>query len=62
MAAWLGTHVISQGIKLELFIFDTFHTASRVALMEVERAAEFAPVKVTGCLVLSGVQMVVWFT
>jgi hypothetical protein len=37
----------SQGIKLELFIFDMFHTASRVALLEVSRADEFAPVKVS---------------
>ena len=36
-----------QGIKLELFIFDTFPLAEpgKVALMEVDRAAEFAPVK-----------------
>ena len=36
-----------SGIKLELFIFDTFPLAQpgRVALMEVDRAAEFAPVK-----------------
>lgn len=35
------------GIKLELFIFDTFPSASpgRTALMEVQREAEFAPVK-----------------
>ncbi len=34
-----------QGIKLELFIFDTFPLAERVALLEVHRHEEFAPVK-----------------
>ncbi|BDA40449.1 UDP-N-acetylglucosamine diphosphorylase 1 [Coccomyxa sp. Obi] len=34
-----------QGIKLELFIFDTFVWAERVALLEVKREEEFAPVK-----------------
>lgn len=34
-----------QGIKLELFIFDTFPLAERVALLEVHRDEEFAPVK-----------------
>lgn len=34
-----------QGIKLELFIFDTFAWAERVALLEVKREEEFAPVK-----------------
>ena len=34
-----------QGIKLELFIFDTFPLADRVALLEVHRHEEFAPVK-----------------
>ncbi|DBA82806.1 hypothetical protein WJX77_012241 [Trebouxia sp. C0004] len=34
-----------QGVKLELFIFDTFPMAQRVSLMEVARASEFAPVK-----------------
>lgn len=34
-----------QGVKLELFIFDTFPMAHRVSLMEVARASEFAPVK-----------------
>ena len=36
-----------KGIKLELFIFDTFPLArpGKVALLEVDRAAEFAPVK-----------------
>lgn len=33
------------GVKLELFIFDTFPSAERFALMEVARADEFAPVK-----------------
>ncbi len=35
-----------QGVKLELFIFDPFHLATRLCLVEVERAAQFAPVKV----------------
>ena len=34
-----------QGVKLELFIFDTFPLASRAALLEVAREEEFAPVK-----------------
>lgn len=36
-----------DGIKLERFIFDTFPLASpgKVALLEVERTSEFAPVK-----------------
>ncbi|KAL0052616.1 hypothetical protein WJX82_004822 [Trebouxia sp. C0006] len=34
-----------QGVKLELFIFDTFPMAQRVSLMEVARASQFAPVK-----------------
>ncbi len=34
-----------QGVKLELFIFDTFPLAKRVALLEVHRHEEFAPVK-----------------
>ncbi len=34
-----------QGMKLELFIFDTFPLAERVALLEVHRHEEFAPVK-----------------
>ncbi len=34
-----------QGIKLEFFIFDTFPLAERVALLEVHRHEEFAPVK-----------------
>ena len=34
-----------QGVKLELFIFDTFPMAQQVALMEVARDSEFAPVK-----------------
>jgi len=34
-----------QGIKLEQFIFDPFPHARRTALLEVDRAAEFAPVK-----------------
>lgn len=39
------TGVSLAGIKLELFIFDTFPSAQRFALMEVARAEEFAPVK-----------------
>lgn len=34
-----------QGIKLELFIFDTFPLAASTALLEVRREEEFAPVK-----------------
>lgn len=34
-----------QGVKLELFIFDTFPMAQQVTLMEVARDSEFAPVK-----------------
>lgn len=34
-----------QGIKLELFIFDTFPMAAKVALLEAPRAQQFAPVK-----------------
>lgn len=34
-----------QGIKLELFIFDTFPLAASTALFEVARGDEFAPVK-----------------
>lgn len=38
-----GTKV--PGIKLELFIFDTFNMASQWGLMEVLRDEEFSPVK-----------------
>ena len=34
-----------DGIKLELFIFDTFPAAERWGLMEVDRSEEFSPVK-----------------
>ena len=34
-----------QGVKLELFIFDTFPLAASTALLEVRREEEFAPVK-----------------
>lgn len=36
-----------QGIKLELFIFDTFHLADprKTALLQVARDQEFSPVK-----------------
>lgn len=33
------------GIKLEMFIFDTFPLASKNVLFEIERASQFAPVK-----------------
>ena len=36
---------VLQGVKLELFIFDTFPLAQQVSLMEVLRDSEFAPVK-----------------
>ena len=36
---------VLQGVKLELFIFDTFPLASSTALFEVRREEEFAPVK-----------------
>jgi len=35
----------TNGIKLECFIFDVFEMAERFALIECERADEFAPVK-----------------
>ena len=34
-----------DGVKLELFIFDTFPSAERWGLMEVNRSEEFSPVK-----------------
>jgi UDP-N-acetylglucosamine/UDP-N-acetylgalactosamine diphosphorylase len=34
-----------DGVKLELFIFDTFSAAERWGLMEVHREEEFSPVK-----------------
>lgn len=34
-----------KGVKLELFIFDTFPLAQRAALLEVQREHQFAPVK-----------------
>ena len=34
-----------DGVKLELFIFDTFPSADRWGLMEVNRSEEFSPVK-----------------
>lgn len=33
------------GVKLEMFIFDPFHTAKKTTLFEVEREDHFAPVK-----------------
>ena len=38
-------HALVQGIKLELFIFDTLPMAKQLSLMEVPRKSEFAPVK-----------------
>jgi UDP-N-acetylglucosamine/UDP-N-acetylgalactosamine diphosphorylase len=35
----------NNGIKLESFIFDVFEAASAMAVLEVERAGEFSPVK-----------------
>ena len=35
----------NNGVKLELFIFDTFPHAQRMASLQVDRADEFAPVK-----------------
>ena len=46
--ACLFTLLPVQGIKLELFIFDPFYTASNVLLFEVDRADHFAGVKVGG--------------
>ena len=43
MAAAFGG--VPNGIKLESFIFDVFPAAQRMAALEVERAAEFSPVK-----------------
>ncbi|GAX81228.1 hypothetical protein CEUSTIGMA_g8660.t1 [Chlamydomonas eustigma] len=45
--SWLHKDGPVQGIKLELFIFDPFPIAEpeNVALVQVERAAQFAPVK-----------------
>lgn len=40
-----GSCVHQQGVKLELFIFDSFPLAERCALLEVRRGDEFAPVK-----------------
>lgn len=36
---------MQQGIKLELFIFDAFPHANKIALYEVNRNEQFAPVK-----------------
>jgi UDP-N-acetylglucosamine/UDP-N-acetylgalactosamine diphosphorylase len=35
----------SNGIKLELFIFDVFPFSERMSVLEVERASEFSPLK-----------------
>lgn len=35
----------NTGIKLESFIFDVFPSAERMAVLDIDRAAEFAPVK-----------------
>ena len=34
-----------NGVKLESFIFDVFPAAQRMAVLEIERSAEFSPVK-----------------
>ena len=34
-----------NGIKLESFIFDVFPSAKQMAILEIERNAEFSPVK-----------------
>jgi UDP-N-acetylglucosamine/UDP-N-acetylgalactosamine diphosphorylase len=44
MAAAFGAGGVN-GIKLESFIFDVFPAARRMAVLEIERDAEFAPVK-----------------
>ena len=41
-AAYKGA---SNGIKLESFIFDVFPAAKAMAVLEIDRAAEFSPVK-----------------
>jgi len=43
-----GTRVVptsNNGVKLELFIFDTFPHSKRMAALQVPREEEFAPVK-----------------
>ena len=35
----------TNGIKLESFIFDVFPAAKTMAVLEIDRAAEFSPVK-----------------
>jgi UDP-N-acetylglucosamine/UDP-N-acetylgalactosamine diphosphorylase len=40
-----SAHGAVPGVKLEQFIFDPFCTVKRACLFEVERSAEFAPVK-----------------
>lgn len=39
------TPVVNNGIKLETFIFDVFPLSQRMAVLDVERDEEFAPVK-----------------
>jgi len=40
-----GTPAVAAGVKLELFIFDTFPHAAKVVALQVPREEEFAPVK-----------------
>ena len=37
--------MLLQGIKLEAFLFDPLPLANNLVLMEVDRSAQFAPVK-----------------
>ncbi len=41
-AAFKGAN---NGVKLETFIFDVFPSATTMAVLEIDRAAEFSPVK-----------------
>ena len=44
-AGALVTPEAPNGVKLELFIFDTFPHSAKLVALQVERADEFAPVK-----------------